>query len=792
MIWSRVATFVLKKRAFFVAIILAFTATMGYFASKVELEYNMQRLVPEDDPDVKFYDAFKKKFGDDGNKLIAAIKTPELFQLDYYLQLKKLCDSLNQIPGVKGVLSPTNVYHLELDTNDLLRMNPLVKEIPHNQAELDSLGEIFFNLKFYEGLLYNPDSKVSLIIVSVDPTYMFSEKRVELIESITEKLNAFGADQKEEMHITGLPFIRYQNATSIKNEIILFTVFAFIVTAILILVLFKNIGTLLVSLLFIAIGVLTMFGITVLCGFKLNILSGTLPPLLVVVGVQNTIYLINQYHDQYRKHGNQAKALTRIISHVGVATFLINFTTAIGFGTFYFTKTIILEQFGIVSFVTINIIFLISIVGIPILYSYLPTPSHKQTKHLDSKSWNGFLNWISHLVFKRKRRIFYWFSVVTIFATVFLIRLRPLSFIVDDIPHDSKVYRDLEYIQNNFHGAMPYEIVITSYEEGGVTNVDMLTKGRRLQRALSEFDELSKPMSIVEVISAANQAVNENDPNYYRIPKATDFGDLMMKFPSGVTSSDGNKEAGSSNKLLRGLVDSTYSQMRISYQIKDIGSVRLDSLNAVITQKAKEIFPSQEYNVAITGTSSIFLKGNKYLYNSLGQSTFWALLIISLTMTFLFPSWRMVLIAIVPNIIPLLITAGTMGYFNIPLKASTILVFSIAFGITVDATIHFVTTFRREIIVHRHSVRHALKITIPEVGISMIYSGLAVCSGFMIFAFSEFQGTQALGWLTALTIFSGIATNLFLLPALILAFEKFINPKVELKETLLDLPEGEE
>jgi predicted RND superfamily exporter protein len=355
---------------------------------------------------------------------------------------------------------------------------------------------------------------------------------------------------------------------------------------------------------------------------------------------------------------------------------------------------------------------------------------------------------------------------------------------VDDIPHDSKMYQDMEFIQEHFHGAMPYEILVSSYEEGGVTNVDMLSKGRKLQRALSDIPELSKPMSIVELVSAANQAANDNDPRFYRIPPANQFAELALKLPQSDKIND--------NKLMRGLVDTTFTQMRISYQMKDVGSVRMDTINNQISKIASDIFPSEEYQIKITGTTPIFLKGNKYLFSSLLQSTFWGLLIISLTMTFLFPSWRMVFIAIIPNIVPLLITAGTMGYLGVPLKPSTILIFSIAFGITVDATIHFVSTFRREVIVMNKLVRPALIATLNEVGLSLIYTSLAICFGFAIFIFSDFQGTQSLGWLTVLTILIGMFSNLLLLPALILAFEKFINPKVELKETLLDLPEEED
>ncbi len=781
--WNKIATFILKKRLYFIVGIVLFTAAMGYFGSKVQLEYNMQKLVPKDDPDFITYEKFKQTFGEDGNRLVASFETKKLFQLDFYNDFQALCDTLSAQKGVNSVISPVKLYRFELDTTELLQLRRFAPNRIPSQIVLDSIAREFEQMKFFEGLLYNPQTKVSLVLISLNDSILNSKDRTPLIHHIEELLLQFGDKHKIEPHLSGLPFVRYKNATTVRDEIVLFTLVAFAVTALLILMLFRSLSTLIVSLIFIAIGVITMMGVSGILGFKLNLLTGTLPPLLVVVGVQNTIYLINQYHDEYRKHKKKAQALTRIISRIGVATFLINFTTAVGFGTFYFTKTQILEQFGLVAFITINIIFVISIVGIPVLYSYLPTPTDKQTAHLENKNVLKFLKWVKKITFQRKRRIYFWFILVSALSTVFIFRLKPLAFMVDDIPHDSKIYKDLEFLQDNFKGVMPYEIVITTYEEGGVTSAEMLNKGRTLQKALKQFPELSKPMSLVEVVSAANQANNGNDPRFYRVPKATDLAELASKLPAA--------EPGKPN-LLKGLVDTTYSQMRISYQMKDVGSIRMDSINQQVNKIVADIYPGDQYNVKITGTTAIFLKGNSYLFDSLMSATFWSLLLISLTMGFLFPSIRMIIIAIIPNIIPLMITAGTMGYFNIPLKPSTILVFSIAFGITVDATIHFVSTFRREVIKHNKAIRIALSDTIDEVGLSMIYTMLAICSGFLIFTFSEFQGTAALGWLTGLTIITGMAANLFLLPALILTFEKFINPKIELKEVVMELPDEEE
>lgn len=781
--WNRIATFILKNRNFFIILIAAFTGVAAWLATKAEVSYDNQKLVPKDDPEYKAYVEFKKTFGEDGNKVVIGFKSDKLFQLPFFRDFYQLNKEILAEKGVIDLISPARVFNLTLDTTDMFAVESVMDNIPKNQEELDSLADIFHSLKFYRGLLYNDTSQVSVMIVSLNDSILNSKSRIDLIQNIHAKCEEFGKKQKIEMHYSGLPFIRTEFATNVKNEIALFTFIAFAVTALLILFFFRSVSTLAISLIFIAIGVVTMLAVTGILGYKLTLLTGTLPPLLVVIGVQNTIYLINKYHEEYRRHRNKARALTRIISKIGVATFLINFTTAVGFGTFYFTKTTMLEQFGVVAFITINIIFFINIIGIPVLFSYLPVPTDKQTAHLDNKRIQNFLSWVRFSAFNRKRRIYYWTFALTILASVYIIKLKPLAYILDDVPKKSKIYKDLVFFQQNFKGVMPFEIVVTCNEEGGANSAEVLNKINSLQKALKRFDDLGKPMSLVEMISFANQVYNQGDEKQYRIPKATDLGDLSSRIPA---PKPGRKS------IVNGMVDTTFTKVRISYQMKDVGSIRMDSLTKEVRTITDRLFPHEQYTVQITGTSAIFLQGNRYLYDSLMSSTLWSLLIISITMAALFPSFKMVIISVIPNILPLLVTAGLMGFFQVPLKPSTILVFSIAFGITIDATTHFMSTLRRELMHTSKTLREALSHTIMEVGLSMIYTMVALFAGYMIFLFSRFEGTQSLGWLTGITLFTGLVANLFLLPALILSFEKFLNLKEEMKEAVIELPDETE
>ncbi|MSP57688.1 MAG: hypothetical protein EXR17_02380 [Flavobacteriaceae bacterium] len=779
--WDKIADFIIKKRTYFILAILVFTGIMGYFATKVEIDYQAQTIVPKNDPDFQGYLQFQKSFGDDNNKIVLGFTSLKVFNLAEFGHLFRFCEDLSKLQGVKQVLSPTHLLALKLDTGEKFVLKPFIANFPRTQIDLDSLKIAFLNMRFYQGLLYNESTGSALVLLIVDKKTINSKSRIRLMEDIKTRADGFEKEIHAEMHISGLPYVKTDIATTVRKEIILFTVIAFLLTALLLFLFFRSFKTLIIAIIFIAVGVITMFGLAALLEYKLTLISGTLPPLLVVVGVQNCIYLINKYHEEFRRLKDKNTALVRVISNVGIANFLINFTTAVGFGTFYFTKIQVLEQFGLLAFITINIIFIINIIGMPVLYSFISAPSDKQVNHLNNRNVGFFLDWIKFMVFNRRRRIYFFFLAITVLSAVFILRLRPLAFVVDDIPHNSKIYKDLGYFQDNFHGVLPYEIVIKAVDEGDIMNPVILEKVNRLQKALKRFPELSKPMSLIEVLSYANQVVNDNNPDFYRLPNAINLADIAARMPE--------EKIKKSSNFMHGLIDSSHSKLRVSYQIKDVGSDKFGIINQQIQGILEHHFPSQEYSTEITGTSPIFLKGVSYLLGSLRSATFWSLIIISLTMGFLFPSFRMVIIAILPNIIPLLVTAGAMGYFDIPLKPSTILIFSIAFGITVDATIHFIICFRRELVKMNRSVREAIDHTIMEVGLSMLYSMVAICAGFLIFIFSDFQGTQAMGYLTGLTLFMGMTANLLLLPCFILSFEKYLNSKDELSEQVFEIPD---
>jgi len=775
--WESLANFILRAKYYILSTIAVLSLVMLFFASKAELAYNMQKLVPANDPDLIDYEKFKAEFGDDGNKLIIGFRSDSIFLEKIFNDLLTSTKKIQKIDGVYDVLSLTNLYNLK--RNDSLRSFELLAVSPTNvdQKTLDSLKTEILDLKFYEGLIYNPSTKANLIVVSLDKVKLDSKYRTEIIDSIHHLAEIFGKSNNLEMHYSGLPYVRHILSTKVKNELVFFTILALSVTALLFWLFFRSVSNLGIVLIVVILSVVWSVGWLGILGFKITLLTGLIPAIMIVIGIPNCIYLINKYHDEYSKHNNKIKALQRVISRVGSATVLTNLTTAIGFGVFYFTDTLPLKQFGIAAFLSVLSVFILSLTIIPIIFSIFKAPNQKHIKHLENRWIKTTVLWIHNMVFFKKRIIYYFALVLIVFSIFGMLKLRPLVFMVDDIPHKDKLYQDLQFMQSNFKGVMPFEIIIDTRENDGLKNPVTLQKIYKLQKKLENQDNFSRAISMVEILKFANQAYNEGDPRYYRLPNNIDLVEIANYLPKGKGK----------NKVLKSMVDSNFRKARISIQMADVGSEKMEEINKEVTEIISDIFPTEDYDIKVTGTSIIFLKGNKFLVSSLVQSVIIAFIIIALLMGMLFTSFKMIIVSLIPNVIPLLITCGLMGHFGIPLKPSTILVYSIAFGISVDDTIHFLTKFRHALKDTKLSVSEVLSITIKEMGQSMIYTSIVLFFGFIIFTFSNFQGTVSLGLLTSVTLIVAMFSNLFVLPALIMSFEKGLNPKDELKEAIIEI-----
>lgn len=776
--WNTLGTYVIRNRFWILVALGLLTLGMAWFATKVQMTYDFAKVIPQDDPDFVEYVKFKQTFGEDGNILVIGVQQKDLFQKEFFYDWANLCNDIEKIDGVEKVLSITKLYNLQRnDSLQKLELQPLTIGTFKTQKDIDSLNLKLEELKFYEGLLYNPENQVTLMAVTLKKDKLDSKARIPLVQAIEDRANQLGEKHQTKIHYSGLPYVRTVFSSKVAEEIKIFTYLSILVTALFIFLFFKFFSAVFFSLIVVVVGVVFTLGTLGIFGYKITLLTGVLPPLMVIIGVQNCIYLLNVYHQEFTRHGNKMLALIRLISKNGLALFLTNITTAIGFVVFSFSGSSVLDQFSVVSGIVIMIIYVISLVFIPIVYSYLPPPHPHHIKHLDGVRLNKVLDYCNYLIYNRRKAI-YGITILLLVVSVFgAFQVKNLGYVVDDLPESDPVYQDLKFFEKHLKGTLPFEIRIDTKKDDGIKDYVTLQKINRLEKELVKYPEFSRPVSVVDFLKFANQAMNDGDPRFYVVPSVMDITNIVSYLP---------QNNGGTN-LLKSMVDSNYRVARVSVQMADIGSQEMKVLSASVQNKLDSIFPKDKYDVKITGTSAIFLKGNDYLIENLIESMLWALALISVMMAFLFFSWKMVVISLIPNLIPLVMTFGIMGYFDIRLKPSTIIIFSIAYGIVIDFTIHYLAKYRNSLKRNDWDMNKAIPESLVEAGPSIIYTAVALFAGFIIFSASNFGGTVALGVLTSIALLFGMFMNLLLLPSMLLSLAKSINAKEEFSTVLVDV-----
>lgn len=783
--WNQIARFIIRYRVALLLVIAGFTVVMGYHARKVHMTYSAPKVIPIDNPKYADYLAFKKQFGEDGNVMVLGIQTDKFFSVKTFNAWNELATNVKSVPGVEEVITIGKSVSFRKDTaNKKLVMMPIFPEHVNSQAELDSFKEKYLSLPFYSGRLYNAETGATLMAIRINSERLNSRDRVETVNKIQEFGKLFSATTQLDIRYSGMPLIRTVMVTQIADEMKLFLLLAMVVTGLVLLLLLRSMYAVIFSLMVVAIAVIWTMGTIEWLGFEITILTGLLPPLVVVISITNCIYLLNKYHIEFVKHGNKIKALTRVIEKIGLATLFTNLTAAIGFGVFYFTRSTILKEFGLVAGLNITAIFIISIILIPCVFSFLPPPKTRHTLYLEQNFLSRIMRTLDHLVHYQRKWIFAGTIVIVAVAIVGCFRLQTTGFIVDDIPHDDKVYTDLKFFEKNFHGVMPMEILVDTKKKGGVLSLARLNKINQLQDTLKTFPEFSQPLSIAEGVKFIRQAYYEGGPDDYHLPN-----ELEKAF---IFSYLGNSR--DSSHLLSSFVDSSRQVARISMSMEDIGTQKMEALVEKLTPKIYSVLDTSKYKVTITGSSVIFLEGNQYIIEGLTHSLILAFLLIALCMGYLFRSVRMVIFSCIPNLIPLIITAGIMGYFHIPLKPSTVLVFSIAFGIAIDNAIRFLAKYQQELHRHNWDIKKTVSMALYESGISIIYTSIILFFGFIIFTLSHFGGTFYLGLLTSITLVVAMFNNLLLLPSLLLALKTWVDrrSKVLTPADELDIVEDNE
>ncbi len=778
--WVYIVRHILRNRLGNLIGIGLLTAFMIYEAFQIQLSYESGSLLPASDSASIIYQEFSKRFGKEDGVMFIGIEDADFFRLEKYNDWFDLTNDIRNVNGVQEIVSITKLYHLV--KNDSLKkfdFKLVSDEKPTTQNELDSLKNKINSLLFYEGLLYNKETGAHLMAVTLEESRLNTKGRVDLVYQIKAMAEKYSKKHNVNIHFSGLPFIRTITAKKLEKELLSFVALAILITAVILLIFFRSFKAVFFPMVIVMICVSWVLGSMSLLGYKITMLTSIIPPLLIVIVVENCIFLLNKYHYEFKSHGNKVKALSRAVQRIGSANLITNAATAAGFGAFISTGNRFLIEFGVIASINIMVAYILCLVLIPIFFSYLPPPKKRHTQHLEKSTVGILIEKLTFIFLYQRNRIYIAALVLLVISTFGIIRLKTTGRIVDDIPHKDALYQDLMFIEKHFRGVMPFEIAIDTKKIKGVQKMSTIQGIDALQEEMGKYPELSKSLSIAEVLKFAKQAFYNGNESMYSLPNDNEKNFILSYVPAA--------KSGERN-ILNTIVDSTGQYTRISTRMANIGTNDIERIQLELRPKIDSIFPSDKFDIRFTGTSVVFLKGTHYLDKDLFTSLLLAVLIISFLMALLFTSLRMIIVSLIPNIIPLIMTAAMMGYFGIPIKPSTVLIFSIALGISVDNTIQFLSRYRLQLKHHKWAIKESVVAAISETGYSMIYSSVVLFFGFSIFVLSSFGGTQSLGYLIAFTLLAALLSNLFVLPSLILTLDKWMTTKV-FQEPMLEILE---
>jgi predicted RND superfamily exporter protein len=781
--WEFVARIVLKNRLVILGVIALITLFLALQWKNIQFSFSEANLLPDNHIVNREYNAFLEKFGEEGNLIVVGVKNDAFFTPKAFAAWNKLMAEIKAQKEVDLVVSISDLKKLQ--KNDSLQSFELLPFVDNqkitSQNYLNSIKkDLFQNMPFYEGLLFNKKNGTIRSAIYLDKKIVNTARRKDyIVNDFIPKVEAFEKETGIDLRVSGMPYIRTLNAMSILNEISLFIGVSLLLTSLIFFFFFRSFRATLIAILIVIIGVMWTFGLLGLFNYQITVLTAIVPTLVIVIGIPNCIFLTNKYQQEYVAHGNKARALQRVITKVGTATLMTNLTTAAGFATFIITNSELLKEFGIISSLSIVALFFLCLIIIPIYYSYQPVPKEKHLKHLSLNYTKVFMAWIEKMVKYNRRHVYLVAIFLFLISTIGAFKIKTSGSLIEDMPKNTGFYQDILFFEKEFEGIMPLEITVDTERKKGVMKLSTLRKMDELQKTIEEIPELSKPISILNLVKYSKQAYYNGNPEYYELPTSQEQS-FILGYAKNATKN-------TQNNIMKSYVDSTGQVARITTFMRDIGTGNMAKIENTLWTKINTIFPSDRYKVVMTGKALVFEKGTKYLLNNLLMSLLFAVFLISLLMVFMFRSFKMVVVSLIPNLLPLMITAGLMGYFGIPLKPSTILVFSIAFGLSVDDTIHFLAQYRQELTRNNWKIKRSVFATIRESGLSMFYTSVVLFSGFSVFMLSDFGGTVALGGLIAITLAFGMLSNLMLLPCLVLTLNKSLANKQEFIEPKIDV-----
>ena len=743
-------------------ILVLLTGWMAFQASTVYVDYDFEKFFPEGDPETKFFLEHRQKFESDNDFLLIAIENHNgIYDWDFLEKVKDYQIRLNRIDDIlytQSLVSESEV----LSSGAIVSKRPLIN-FEDRDLERDQ-RLIRKNVELQETFVAKNEKSLCIFLKHTD--YLSLERCTELLNYIQRVSGQFEFDK---LRIAGRLIGQQFYIDKMKVELVLFLALSFVLVCVFLYFAFRSLWGLLMPLMVLLLALVWIVGFMGWIGEPLSVMMTTLPSIMFVVAVSDVIHFLSRYLDLFREIQNKRLAIIQSIREVGLATFLTSLTTAIGFFTLLLVSVQPIQVFGVIAGYGVLIAFGLTFVMLPILIFLLPTPKYLE-KGPGESMWTKLLNrWFVKVI--RNRKVILIIGVA--FVALFVVGANNIivnNYIMDELSDDEPMKVDFNFLDENYGGVRPLEIAVMLKDSSDTFwSPQALQDMEKVEGYLTDEYGATVKISFVKMVKVMNRSMHSGSADYFKLPsKERDI--RKMKRALRMAERGGG---------ISMILDSTKTTTRISGAMPDWGSLIVNEKNKDFEKFLSEELKGSPIEVKLTGTAHLFDQNISYLSVSMVRGLSLSVAIVAIIMGLLYQSWRMVLISLVPNLIPLIFVAGVMGFCGIELKTSTAIIFTIAFGIAVDDTIHFLGKFKHELLKGK-STLIALRRSFIITGKAMILTSAILCGGFMMLMLSTFQGTFWMGALLCLTLFVALIADLTILPILLL----LIRPERNLRKKI--------
>jgi hypothetical protein len=731
--------------------LLVLTLFFVYQASRVELDYDFEKFYPTSDPETEFFLEYRQKFQSDNDFLLLAIQRDKgVFDKDFLKKIDKFTEELKEIDNVDSVASITNMQELFIRAK--VSSRPLI-DFESLDLKRDSIN-IFSKPELVNSFISEDGKSICLFVKHED--FLSKKKSDKLIDNLNAKADQYNFQR---MRIAGRTIGQKYYIDKMLKEILLFLSLSAVLVMLFLVIAFRSIWGVLIPQIVIFTGMLWLIGMMGLFKEPINIILTVLPSVMFVVSMSDVIHLVSRYLDALRTEDTPLDAIKLSVQEVGMATLLTSVTTSIGFFSLVFVRVQPIQVFGVVMGIGVLIAFVLTFITLPALFIFFPGPERVRKQKKDH-FWKKRLEKWFIIALRRRGRVLVISAAVMGICVYGLFQIKTNNLLMDDLSDSEPLKQDFNYLDSHYGGIRPVELAITIKDTSiNVWDKDVLRTIDTVEHYLKNEYSLTIKNSLVTAIKIGHRSMYSGLPEYYTLPKqSSKWRDLKRGFKS--KSAEG---------IYRLMVDSTEQMTRISGTIGDLGNIKVTEMDKYLREYLETKTLNGKIDYKITGTAHLIDKNLSYLSTSLVKGLLVSILIVALLMGIIYRSVSILLISIVPNLVPLVFIAGVMGYLGVELKISTAIIFTIAFGIAVDDTIHLLGKFKFELMKGRTKM-YALKRSYLTTGKAMILTTLILCSGFALLVFSSFLGTFYLGVMLCLALLVALIADLTLLPVLIFLF----------------------